>query len=135
MSAPARKKRAPNGLDPSGRALWSRITGTYRPDPHGLQVLEHACRESDDLAALEESIASEGRVIEGSAGPRLNPATTEARLARLSIGRLLNLLALPSEEDARPMTAGSRYAQRAAVARWDRHRARKERLAGGEAGS
>jgi len=76
------KQRAPGGLQTAGRALWSKITGTYLLDPRELEVLTHACRQADDLAALEESIAEHGRRIDTPNGPRLNSAIPEARLAR-----------------------------------------------------
>ena len=128
MTAPERPKpRAPSGLGTSGRALWRRLVGSYEFVEHELALLEVACRQADDVAALEELIAADGLIVAGSSGqPRLNAAVTEVRQGRLALGKLLGQLALPDEDD-RPMTASGSQARKAADARWSRKRREAER--------
>lgn len=131
------KPRVPSGVGTVGRALWRRLVAVYDFEEHELAVLEVACRQLDDVAALEAVIARDGMVVAGSQGqPRLNAAVAEVRQGRLALGKLLGLLALPDEAE-RPLTAASRTAQKAANARWNRKRAEQERrearLASGEA--
>jgi P27 family predicted phage terminase small subunit len=116
-------ERAPSGLRPAGRALWRRIhTGLPAEcelDDREVAILSAACRQADDVAALEAAIAEDGVVATGSRGqPRLNPLVTEARQGRLAVARLLGELDL-SDPDAEPRTARSRRAKQAADARWD----------------
>jgi len=114
----------PKGLGPSGRALWKRIVDAvhdlYELDEREQEILRLACRQADDLVALEGAIKRDGRTVKGSAGqPRLHPAVAEARQARLAIGRLLGLLELPAGDDDEPRTERSRRAAHAANVRWD----------------
>ena len=114
----------PDGLDTAGTALWSALVADYSFDPHELAVLGVACRQADDVAALEAVIRSDGYTVAGSAGqPRLNGAVSEVRQGRLALGKLLGALALP-DDDGKPLTRAQRQAQHAARVRWDRERAR-----------
>lgn len=129
----ARKQRAPAGLGGAGRALWARMTGRFVFEPGELVVLEAAARQADANAAVEELLATEGLVATGSQGQRrLAGAVAEARQGRLALARLLGQLALPSEEDSRPLTEAGRRAQKAANARWARKRAVAEQREGFE---
>lgn len=120
----------PTGLGPAGASLWRRLVDAFDLVEHELAVLETACHQADDVAALEALIEEQGMSVPGSAGqPRLNPAVAEVRQGRLALGKLLGQLALPGEDD-RPQTASSRTAQRAANARWSRVRAEEERQRG-----
>jgi hypothetical protein len=65
-------------------------------------LLELVCRQSDDVAALEQLLSRDGLVMPGAQ------------------------LALPDEAD-RPLTAAARQAQKAGRARWDRLRYQRER--------
>lgn len=116
---------APKGLGKRGRALWrsvvSGLPDDWEFDDREAALLGLAARQADDLALLEEAIASRGTFVSGSAGqPVLNPAIGEARQARMAIGRLLGQLELPDGEEEQPRTAAGKRAQRAARARWDR---------------
>lgn len=123
------KPRVPAGVGTAGAALWRRLVAAYDFEVHELSMLEVACRQADDVAALENLIAEQGMTVAGSQGqPRLNAAVAEVRQGRLALGKLLGALALPDEAD-RPLTAASRTAQKAANARWSRKRAEQERLA------
>jgi hypothetical protein len=120
----------PAGVGTAGGALWRRLVAAYDFEPHEQAMLEVACRQADDVAALENLIAEQGMTVAGSQGqPRLNAAVAEVRQGRLALGKLLGALALPDDAD-RPMTGASRTAQKAANARWGRKRAEQERLAG-----
>lgn len=121
--------RAPTGLGNGGKALWKQIRelceaagdeeALIELDERELAVLELACRQADDLGRLQTAIKKNGAMALGSQGqPVVNPAITEARQARLAIGRLLGQLALPDGEEGGKATAASRRAQRAAAGRW-----------------
>jgi P27 family predicted phage terminase small subunit len=125
--------RAPKGLGNSGRSLWSQIQkalpAQWELDERELAILAAACRQRDDLAKLEASIAKFGVMSVGSKGqPVVNPAVSEARQARLAIGRLLGEISLPDEAANRPLTGRSRRAKHAADTRWNR---RDAEVAGG----
>lgn len=124
--------KAPAKLGDAGGALWRALTSAYEFEPPELVVLAAACRQADDIAALEQCILDDGLVVTGSAGqPRLSAAVTEARQGRLALARLLGDLAIPTadgESVERPMTAASKRAQKAADARWraqDQKRSRR----------
>lgn len=121
MTAPKRPS-APSGLRPAGRRLWRQVVADFDGSPHELALLALACRQADDVAALEDLIASDGLVVEGSAGqPRLNAAVTEVRQGRLALAKLLDQLALPADDDRAGRSPASRKAQKAARARWRGH--------------
>ncbi len=115
-------QRQPPGLDKAGAALWRRLIGAYDLDQWEVPVLEAACRQADDVAALEAVIAAGGLVIAGSAGqPRLAQAVTEVRQGRLALVRLLDSLRWPADdEDVGRQGRNGRQvrAQRAAQSRW-----------------
>jgi hypothetical protein len=124
--------RAPAGLGREGGALWRRIHKAYVVTARWeLDVLELACRQADDVAALEAAIVETGYMVKGSQGqPRLNPAVTEVRLSRAALARMLGQIQLPNEgagvsttntstPDTPPSeTAASRRGRKAAEKRW-----------------
>lgn len=115
--------RMPSGFGSAGKSLWKRLVTEFEFGPHELAVLEVACRQADDVATLEKLIKDQGPIVAGSQGqPRLNAALTEVRQGRLALGRLLDSLRLPLEDEAKGMTPSSRKAQRAAEVRWARER-------------
>ncbi len=124
----------PDGLGVAGAELWARFVPSLVFEQREEAVLVQACRQADDLAALEAAVAIAGAIVEGSRGQRrMNPVITELRQGRLALARLLGMLKLP-DEDGRPMTARQERAQRAAFSRWDRTAdARRERRSGGAA--
>lgn len=126
------KPRAPARLGSAGRRLWREMVDEYEFDSRELVVLEAACRQRDDLAALEEEIREGGVIVEGSRGqPRLAQAVTEARQGRLALSKLLDALALPVGEGDVPTTGASRRAQKAANIRWLRAHREREGVASG----
>lgn len=123
--------KAPSGLKPAGRAVWRQIVDDlpegWELDGRERRLLTLACRQADDLAALERSIAKHGAMTVGASGQaKLNPAVTEARQARLAVARVLGQIGLPDEEE-QPRTEASRRAQHAANVRHDLDAQRKAR--------
>ncbi len=117
----------PGALGPAGLRLWRTVTAGLPPDwelderEHAL--LELACRQADDLRALEDAVKRDGYTVTGSRGQtRLHPAVAEVRQGRLALARLLGALELPDAEQA-PQSESTLRAQRAAHARWNRKRA------------
>jgi phage terminase small subunit len=118
--------KPPTRLGSTGRALWSSVAKGlpegWELDEREVAILTLAARQSDDLTRLE-AIKQDGAMVKGSTGqPVVNPAITEARQARLAIGRLLGQLALPDEDEQARTEPGQR-GQKAARARWDRRAA------------
>ncbi|MGB2738753.1 MAG: hypothetical protein WBC27_12010 [Candidatus Nanopelagicales bacterium] len=109
----------PKNLGPAGRKLWAGITARWELDPREVALLTAACKQADDVAALEKVLKDDGLVVEGSQGqPRLNAVVTELRQSRAAVSRLLIDLRLPSE-DAAPLTANQRRASKASLRRWE----------------
>jgi hypothetical protein len=126
------KPRTPANLSAAGRKLWRAMVNEFELEDHELALLEAACRQADDLAALEQLIRDDGMKVQGSTGQeRLHPAIAEARLARQSLDRLMARFKLPGAEDpatgqpGRPLSARGRQAQAAANKRWSDHRRRR----------
>ncbi len=114
------RQKAPSGLAAAGRRLWGAVCADYTLEVAELAVLALACRQADDVAALEVAVKADGMMVAGAAGQRrLNAAVGELRQSRATLARLLGQLALP-REDERPMTAAQERASRAARARWER---------------
>ncbi len=123
------KNRPPTGLGKRGRALWKSIISDldedWELDARELHLLERACRCADELRELEAALDADGPTVAGSRGQvTVHPALSEARQLRLVQLRLLSALALPDGE-ARPASASSQRARKAADARWAEHHARK----------
>lgn len=133
QDAAPKPPKAPGRLAAPGRSLWRRITGDYELDARELVVLEAACRQADDIFRLEKLLDDQGMTVIGSQGQaRLNPAFTELRQGRLALSKLLDALALPTEDDEEGvvgLTASARRAQKAALARHERDRLARERRA------
>ena len=135
-NAPKTPKRpaAPKTLRAAGKALWlavwADLPGDWILDRREQAILAMAARQADELALLEDAIDQAGVIVAGAAGQsRLSAAVTEARQARLAIGRLLGQLSLP-DEDEQPLTQAGQRARHAATARWNRRAAVAERRAG-----
>lgn len=129
-----RPPRPPRGLGTAGRALWRSIQSAldegFELDEREEAILTLACRQADDVVALERALKASGILVEGSKGqPRLSAVVTELRQARLALSRLLGELDLssPAQEEARP--ARSKRAQHAANVRWAQAAAKRARRA------
>jgi hypothetical protein len=124
-------EHVPKGLGDPGAALWRSILAALPPDDpehpedavefdeRELATLELACRQADDVAALEAALEAIGSVwLEGSKGqPVLNPIVGELRQGRLALARLLGGLGLPNV-DGRRVSAASARGRKAAEVRW-----------------
>lgn len=123
----------PAGLGPDGESLWGRIISDldegWELTERELHLLTEACRTADDLAALDESIATEGRTVEGSRGqPVVHPAIAEVRQLRALQLRLLGSLELADPvESLRSATPEQARKRKAASARWARESRRLNR--------
>ena len=111
----------PERLQVAGRALWDTLVADYEFGSHELALLALACRQADDVAALEEVLERDGFIVPGSNGqPKLTAVVAELRQGRLAMSKLLDQLALPADDEPVGRTPASRRAQKAARARWDR---------------
>ena len=106
--------KAPDGLQAAGRKLWGAVAAAFPPgwelDEREIEVLTMACRQADDNAALARALKRDGLVVSGaSAQPRVNPAATEVRQGRLTVGQLLGQLHYPMKTNNRvPKPASER---------------------------
>ena len=132
MPASAGRPRVPTGLGAAGAALWKRLTAPVDGDELEFSVaelvtLELACRQADDISALEQVLAHDGPTVLGSRDQvRLSPIPAELRLQRAALARLVAQLALPDPDEDVGLAPGARRAQRAADARWRRQAAKRE---------
>lgn len=78
-----------------GEALRSALLDRYDLDPHELVLLDSAASTADLIGDLQAVIESDGPMVDG----KPNPAAVEARLQRLTLGRLLAGLRIPVEAD------------------------------------
>lgn len=116
------KPRVPAGLGVEGRRLWASLASRYDFDPGELTTLAAACRQVDDVEALEAELRRTGLMVKGSRGQeRLSPVVGEVRLARAAVARLLSALALPDDTgDVSLPSPATLRAQKAARSRWAR---------------
>jgi len=118
--------KAPPKLGKAGRELWRAITLNWELDARELAQLAAICRQSDDVALLEQALASDGLIVIGSAGqPRMNGVVTELRQSRMAVSKMLCDLRLPAADGTPAMSAASLSAQKASNVRWDLDRERK----------
>lgn len=124
----------PPRLGAAGAELWQRLTAPPAPGAvleftaAELVILEAACRQADDVALLESSLAEAGAVVPGSKKqPKINGALPELRLQRAALARLIKLLALDDADQSAPAaSAAQSKARKAAQARWRNHERREE---------
>jgi len=110
--------RAPQSLDPAGKALWRAVTGAYDLSPAELELLRQACRVADNLARIDAILADSDLVVEGYAGqPKSHPLLAASADQRRVLDGLFRSMALPmpDEETGRRRSPA---AVAAAQARW-----------------
>ncbi len=78
-----------------GEELRRDLLDRFDLDPHELVLLESAARTADLIADLQAVVDSEGPMVDG----KPNPAAVEARMQRLTLGRLLAGLRIPVDGD------------------------------------
>ena len=111
--------KAPADLGTSGRQLWddmhAQMTASGAEfDEKDLTLLTMACRQMDDVAAMQATLQADGVIVTGSTGqPVLNRVVTELRNARESVARLLKQIDWPDERQS-----ASDKARHAARSRW-----------------
>ncbi len=121
----------PKGLGARGKALWRAATADFELSTSDGIMLEQACAQLDNIAALEALLAEQGLLVEGSTGrQRLNPVVAEIRQGRLAFGKLIDALAWPLDEGDEGATPAARRAAKAANARWGRVRLIEDKRAG-----
>ncbi|MGH4012912.1 MAG: hypothetical protein ACRDSL_03040 [Pseudonocardiaceae bacterium] len=121
--------RAPAGLGTAGRNLWREVLAEFEVPPDGQVLLVQAARTLDELERLREALAAAGVMSTGSAGqPVASPLLGEIRAHRALLGKLLEQIALPDQDDQPAPTAVQRQAsdraRKAAQTRWAMHRQR-----------
>jgi phage terminase small subunit len=89
-----KKPTPPASLGRAGKKLFrvviAAVPDTFELDEREREILTLAGQQADDLGRLERAIKRDGVMAEGSKGQAVvNPAISEARHARLAIGRLL----------------------------------------------
>lgn len=116
----------PEGLADAGRALWLEVLAVFELAPAELALLAQACRTVDEVEAISAAIADGPVVVPGSTGqPRVSGLFAEARAHRLVLGKLLEQLALPDEDEEAARTPNQERASKAANVRWDLERRRR----------
>lgn len=123
-----KKPQVPASLSAAGQVAWRTLTDAYDLTASELVLLAEVCHTLDELAALR--VAREGAepVVEGSQGqPKVHPLFAELRAHRLSLGRLVDQLALPAEYEDEGSTPRQQSARKAAETRWSLERQRRER--------
>jgi hypothetical protein len=119
MSDQSKPPRPPKRLRRSGRALWRDVVAEYVLTAAELRLLGEVCAVADRIDALEQVLAEEGVVSEGSTRQRVvHPAVSELRQQQLAFGRLLAQLSLPDPEGGVVRSPRQLRAQRAAQAQW-----------------
>lgn len=98
----------PKGTAPSGLALWSSVLSAYELQEHEMALLREAVRTVDDLDALAEAVAAEGRTL----GGKVHPALTEIRQLRIALARLTAALRLPAGDEDSDSAPGRRPQRR-----------------------
>ncbi len=88
----------PKGLGPAGRSLWKSVAAEYMLRPDELRVLEHCAHLEDRIRQLEDELAGQPVMVEGSRGqPVLNPLVAEIRFSRETFARTIAKLRLPDD--------------------------------------
>lgn len=110
----------PAGLGNAGRALWRQMHDAlgdeFEYDERELALLAQACRQRDDIAALETARKKAPAMVTGSTGqPVLHPALAELRMARLALARMLGELRMPADTGKAATFASKRAAHAANV--------------------
>ena len=78
-----------------GETMRRDLLDRYDLEPHELVLLEAACRTADLVADLQAVIDIDGPMVDG----KPHPAAVEARMQRLTLGRLLAGLRIPVDDD------------------------------------
>lgn len=104
----------PKTLGPAGRALWIDIRRDWDLRPDEERMLLAACSTADELARMEEALASADPVVSGSKGQdRAHPLIAEVRAHRLALRAFLDSLGITDAQ----ASAGDDAAERSHAGR------------------
>ncbi len=78
-----------------GETMRRDLLARYDLEAHELVLLDSACRTADLIADLQAVIDIDGPMVDG----KPHPAAVEARMQRLTLGRLLAGLRIPVDDD------------------------------------
>lgn len=103
-----RVPRAPKGVGPQGKKLWSEVLAEHELSESELAVLAAACRCVGTLERLADALADGDLTSLNAAGAAVtNPLLVEQRLQAATLTRLIASLRLPDDDsDARPQRRG-----------------------------
>jgi DNA-binding transcriptional LysR family regulator len=118
--------RPPAGLRAPGRQLWNEVTGRYVLTAGGLEILRQLVQAVDEADMIKREQRKQPVIVAGHAGqPRPNPLNKMLDDKRELIRKLICDLDLPDIDDEAVsyehtvgVTAASKRAQKAAMARW-----------------
>lgn len=96
--------RQPRGLGAAGARFWKETVAVFdfSEESGKLLMLEHACRVTDVIAALEKAAAGAPLTVLGSARQQtINPLISEIRFQRGLLAQLVAKLGLPETDEDR----------------------------------
>lgn len=91
--------RAPRGLKAAGSRLWKTVMAEFEPEEHELSLLLQACRISDTLDRLQESIDAGEVIVTSPQGTRANPAIVEFRQQAITLAKCMAALNIKDVPD------------------------------------
>jgi hypothetical protein len=95
------------------RGIRTSLPSSHEWTERDVALLELAERQARDIDRLEADIEERGARVPGRGGEVLNQSFGEVRQARVALGRLLGLVAIPDEASTATL-----HARKAADARW-----------------
>lgn len=113
------KPAVPVGLGARGRKFWKAVTAEYELNVDESELLVEICRTLDEIEVMRAALATDGPVVEGSAGQlRPNPMLSQLRASRTTLSRLVAQLGLPDPEGKTVATGHQVRSRTAHTARW-----------------
>jgi len=127
LPEPNSRPPRPAGLGRRGRTFWRQVVDAYVLDDREVQILIEVCRGLDVIEALQLVVRRDSETVMVKGVMRVHPALRELREQRIVVGRMLDMLHLPSGvgEPTSVPTIRSLRAQRAAAVRWQHHHRRR----------
>ena len=103
--------KPPRGTSAAGAKFWRETLEAYDLEPHEYLLLTQVVGTIDAIEALAEVARVEGAVVDSPQGTKASPALVELRQQRVTLGRLLAMLRLPSTDaEAEELTRPQRRA-------------------------
>jgi len=110
--------KAPPGLGPRARRLWTDLHAKWDFRPDELEVLRLAAEAVDRACRAQALLAEEGLMLAGRYGPKEHPAAAVRTAAETSAARLLKQLAF--DRDAQAAGDATKGGVALAQKRWKR---------------